>query len=203
MTTLTLPELTTLTLPDLGYAYEALVPVLSAEALETHHDKHHATYVKTANELLAKLADPKEQDESSNLKRSLAFNVSGHVLHSLFWKSMSPDPQAQPGTGLTSAISAAFGSTKRLQSLLSSAVEGLEGSGWAALLYEPASGRLIVSQLHDHQNASVVGAEPLLVIDGWEHAYYLDYRSERKKWASAFWEIADWTHASERFDALT
>lgn len=109
----------------------------------------------------------------------------------------------KPSSALKSAITKSFGSEKTLQDRLTGAGAKLAGSGWGALVWEPIAQQLQVVQLHDHQNDFIVGATPLLVIDGWEHAYYLDYRSDRQTWANKFFEVADWASTSARFEALT
>ncbi len=198
MQTLTIPY----TLPDLPYAYDAMSPVLSEQAMHLHHDKHHGSYVKAANETLEQLDGLAEGDNPSPLLKRLAFNVGGHVLHSLYWTSISPT-STQPTAALTAAISASFGSVEKASALLSGAIENLAGSGWAALVWEPVSDRLIVTQLHDHQGDVIAGSVPILAFDGWEHAYYLDYQADRPKWAAAIVETADWNSASQRFAATS
>ena len=191
----------TYSLPSLPYELDALAPVLSAELMDLHYNKHHNTYVKKANEVTDSLASLPEDADPSALLRALSFNVSGHVLHSLFWKSMSPGATS-PSEALDAEITKSFGSIGALQARMSSAVSKLAGSGWAALVWEPVGERLAVVQLHDHQSDFIVGATPLLAIDGWEHAFYLDYRSDRETWSKKFFEVADWAGASERFTAL-
>jgi superoxide dismutase, Fe-Mn family len=193
---------TTYSLPTLPYELDALAPVLSAELLDLHYNKHHNTYVKKANELVDSLASLPADADPSALLRALSFNVSGHALHSLFWQSMSPG-STKPTEALKAEITRSFGSEEILQARLTAAVAKLSGSGWGALVWEPIAKRLAVVQLHDHQSDFIVGATPLLVIDGWEHAYYLDYHADREAWAKKFLEVADWAGASKRYSALT
>ncbi len=193
---------TTYSLPSLPYELDALAPVLSAELLDLHYNKHHNAYVKKANELVDTLSSLAADADPSALLRALSFNVSGHALHSLFWESMSP-ASTKPSEALKAEITRSFGSEELLQSRLTAAVSKLAGSGWGALVWEPMAKRLAVVQLHDHQSDFIVGSTPLLVIDGWEHAYYLDYRSDREAWAKKFFEVADWASASKRFSALS
>jgi superoxide dismutase, Fe-Mn family len=190
------------TLPDLPYAYDAMSPVLSEQAMHLHHDKHHASYVKGANETLEQLAALDEGENPSPLLKRLAFNVGGHVLHSLYWTSISPT-STKPTPALTAAINASFGSVGTVSALLSGAIANLAGSGWAALVWEPVGGRLVVTQLHDHQGDVIAGSAPILAFDGWEHAYYLDYQADRAKWSTAIVEVANWSTASQRFAAIT
>ena len=189
------------TLPALPYAPDALQPVLSSQILELHHGTHHAGYVKAANELVEKLAELPAADDPSALLRSLSFNVGAHVLHSLFWKSMTPSGSAASAVSapFNAAIERDFGSHATMTGRMTNAVAKLSGSGWATLSWEPIGRRLVVGQLHDHQHDHILGAVPLLVIDGWEHAYYLQYQSKRADWAKAFFDVADWAGASERF----
>lgn len=190
--------MTSYTLPDLPYDYGALAPQMSAELLQLHHDKHHAAYVKGANETLEKLSDA-EAAQLPALERSLAFHLGGHQLHSLFWKSMTPGGGGQPEGDFAAAINESFGSFDRLESRLASLMTGLQGVGWAALVWEPVAARLMTFQVQDHHGTQVAGTIPLLVGDAWEHAYYLDYRNEKDKWAKAFLHLADWQSASTRF----
>jgi superoxide dismutase, Fe-Mn family len=188
------------TLPVLPYALDALAPIVSAELMDLHVNKHHASYVKKANELVEQLVVMPVEDPTP-LLRALSFHISAHVLHSLFWKSMTPAPTA-PSEALSAEINRAFGSAAALRGHLSAAVAKLAGSGWAALVWEPIAGRLVVTQIHDHQHDVIIGATPLLVIDGWEHAYYLDYHSDREGWGRKFFELADWANASSIFESV-
>jgi len=188
------------TLPDLSYDYAALSPHISAEQLELHHSKHHAAYVKKANELVEKLAAAPAA-ELPALTRAFTFHLSGHVLHSLFWESMTPGGSAPEG-GLRDAIDSSFGSLDALTKQLGGAITTMMGSGWAALTWEPVAGRLVVAQLRDHQDNAPAGTAPVLVIDGWEHAYYVDYRNDKEKWVAAVTSVLDWENAGHRFDAI-
>ena len=189
-------------LPDLPYAVDSLQPHLSAKLMTLHHDKHHAAYVKGANEALEALVDAKA-DRVAALERALAFNVSGHVLHSLLWTSMSPDGGGKPEGELAAAIDEAFGSFDRFRERFTAAITTVQGSGWATLTWEPVAQRLLVAQLHDHQSNTMIGATPVLVADAWEHAYYLDYLNDKKAWADAFFQVADWRSAAARFEQRT
>jgi superoxide dismutase, Fe-Mn family len=189
-------------LPDLPYAYDSLEPVYSRELLELHHDKHHATYVKGANDALAKLAEMRKSGDFANvnqLEKDLAFNLSGHVLHSIFWRNMSAVGGGDPEGELAKAIGKAFGSVDAFRAHMTAAATSIQGSGWAALSWEPLSGGLVIEQIYDHQSNVGRGALPLLVLDMWEHAYYLQYQNEKKKWANAFWDIVNWRDVADRF----
>jgi Fe-Mn family superoxide dismutase len=190
------------TLPDLPYDYGALEPHYSAQTLELHHDKHHAAYVKGANGALEKLGEAREKDTFdtiNQLQKNLAFNLSGHVLHSLFWQNMSPDGGDKPESDLAAAIDESFGSFEGFRSQLSEAALNVQGSGWGALTWEPLGQRLIVEQVYDHQSNVGQGAPPLLVLDMWEHAYYLQYKNVKADWVDAFWNIVNWPDVAARF----
>ena len=186
------------TLADLPYDYDALAPVVRARIMELHHGTHHRAYVNNANQLLDRISSIPEADDPSALLRALSFNVSGHVLHNLFWHSMSPQGGGQPGAFTTAELETAYGSVSRAKGLLTASVAKLAGSGWGVLSWEPLAGRLVISQVHDHQHDALVGAVPLLAIDGWEHAYYLQYEANRAAWAAAFWDIVDWAGVEAR-----
>ena len=190
----------TYALPALQYELDALQPVISPRIMELHHGTHHRAYVNAANELLDKLGGLSGEADPSTLTRALAFNVSGHTLHSLFWTCMSPNGGGQPPPGLALAISTSFGSVDAMVARLTAAVERLSGSGWGALVWEPTAERLLVTQIHDHHNDQIAGSIPILVIDGWEHAYYLQYEAGRAKWAAAFWDLVDWKRVASRLE---
>jgi superoxide dismutase, Fe-Mn family len=191
------------TLPDLAYDPGALEPHISGRIMELHHDKHHATYVKGANTALEKLAAARENEEFgtiNQLQKNLAFNLSGHVLHSLFWKNMSPDGGDKPDGEIAAAIDESFGTFEGFRNQLSEASLNVQGSGWGALTWEPVAQRLIVEQVYDHQSNVGQGAPPLLVLDMWEHAYYLQYKNVKADWVDAFWNIVNWSDVTTRFD---
>ncbi len=200
--------MTVYSLPELPYDYDALEPHYSAKQVQLHHDKHHAAYVKGANETLAKLDDLRSQPQTDPLmlralEKALAFNISGHFLHSSFWPEMTRGGGGQPEGELAAAISESFGSAPALRRQLDEAVKGLQGSGWGALIWEPFAGRLMVEQIYDHQSNMTPANMPLLVIDGWEHAYYLQYMNEKAKWLDAFWNLVDWDCISRRFSEVS
>jgi Fe-Mn family superoxide dismutase len=198
-------EIKRYTLPELGYAYDALEPIYSRELLELHYSKHHAAYIDGANRALANLAEIRSNGSYATinqLQKDLAFNLSGHVLHSMFWRNMSPADRAhEPQGTLATAIKEAFGNTDTLREQVSRAAVSIQGSGWAALCYEPLGRRLIVEQIYDHQGNLGNGCVPLLVLDMWEHAYYLQYRNQKAKWVEKFWELVNWTDVSRRFES--
>jgi Fe-Mn family superoxide dismutase len=189
-------------LPPLPYDYNALEPLYGEKTLRFHHDKHHAGYVKGINEALQKLeAARKANDYSSiqSLSGQLTFQGSGHVLHTLFWHSMSPDKPQMPGS-LAEAMSESFGSVQNAQSQFAAATKAVEGSGWGVLAYEPIADKLLILQCEKHQNLTIWNAVPLLVCDIWEHAYYLQYQNNRATWVDNFMRLANWPFAAARLD---
>lgn len=190
-------------LPDLPYDYDALEPHVSAKVMELHHDKHHAGYVKGANSTLEQLMEARSGEADPvtivALERALAFHAGGHLLHSLFWTCMSPEGGGKPEGDLAAAIADSFGSLDGFRREVDGCLAGLQGSGWAVLSWEPVGERLVVQQVADHQGQLIVGANPLLVVDGWEHAYYLDRLNDRAAWVDAFFEVVDWQSTAERF----
>ena len=195
----------TYTLPDLPYDYGALEPHVSGDIMRLHHDKHHAAYVKGANDALEALADARARDDYSRiaaLERSLAFNVSGHVLHSLYWQNLAPRAGGEPTGALATQIARDFGAFARFRGELTSAAMTIMGSGWAALVWDPLGKRLLTTQIHDHQNEITQGGVPILVLDAWEHAYYLQYGPEKKRYFEAIWNVWNWADAGRRFEAV-
>jgi len=196
---------TTYKLPELPYDYSALEPHYSAKVLELHHDKHHAAYVKGANTTLEKLAAARDKgdfDAINQLTKSLAFHLSGHVLHSLLWKNMDPRGGGQPSGELATALKEFFGSFDGFKRQLSEAAMNIQGSGWGALAWEPLGKRLVVEQVYDHQGNIGNGTVPLLVLDMWEHAYYLQFRNEKGDWVKSFWQVVNWPDVAARFASV-
>jgi superoxide dismutase, Fe-Mn family len=196
--------MTLYTLPDLPYSPGALEPHYSGEIVALHHDKHHAAYVKGANDTLELLAAARAAGDFSQinmLSRSYAFHLSGHVLHSIFWTNMSPDGGGRPEGELSAAIDEHFGGFDAMQAQLTAATVNVQGIGWGALAWEPVGGRLVVEQVHDHQGNVGAGSIPLLVIDSWEHAYYLQYKNVKADFVKAFWNIVNWPDVAARFAA--
>jgi Fe-Mn family superoxide dismutase len=194
----------TYTVPELDYDYAALEPHISARILELHHDKHHAAYVSALNTTLDGLAAARDGDDFSalaGLEHALAFNLGGHVLHSLFWKNLSPDGGGEPDGELATAVREDFGDFARLRAQMTAATVGVTGSGWGALCWEPVGERLIVQQVHDHQAGTAPGTVPLLVIDAWEHAYYLQYENRRPDYVDAIWNVVHWADVEQRLKA--
>ena len=189
-------------LPELPYRYDALEPHVSREIMELHHGAHHAAYVKGANETLDKLDDARRNgrfDYIGQLEKSLAFNVAGHVLHSLLWKNLTPNGNGSPDGELKAQLERDFGGFKSFKEQLTAAAAAVQGSGWGALSWEPLGRRLVVEQVYDHQGNTGNSTVPILVVDMWEHAYYLQYRNKKAAWLEAFWQLVNWTDVAERF----
>jgi len=192
----------TYTLPDLPYDYAALEPHYSAQILELHHDKHHAAYVKGLNDTMDQLAEARDKGDYSSivgLEKSHAFNLSGHVLHSLFWTNLSPDGGGKPEGELAAAIDENFGSFDAFKAQLTSATTSVQGSGWGVLAWEPLGKRLYVEQVYDHQGNVGQSGVNLLVFDAWEHAFYLQYLNVKADYVKALWEIVNWDDVADRF----
>ena len=190
------------TLPELPYDLAALEPHYSAEVLELHHDKHHKAYVDGANTTLDKLDQARTSDDYGSinqLQKNLAFHLSGHVLHSMFWENLSPDGGGEPESDLAAAVKEGFGSLEHFKNQMTQAALNVQGSGWGALTWEPLGQRLIIEQIYDHQSNVGQGAPPLLVLDMWEHAYYLQYKNVKADWVDAFWKIVNWPDVAARF----
>ncbi|MDQ1481918.1 MAG: superoxide dismutase, Fe-Mn family [Actinomycetota bacterium] len=192
-------------LPELPYDYAALEPHYSARTLELHHGKHHAAYVKGVNEALEKLGAARASGDLGaivGLEKTLAFNLSGHVLHSLFWLNLSPDGGGNPEGDLGAAIDEFFGSVDAFRNQLSEAAITVQGSGWGALSWEPLGKRLYIEQIYDHQGNTGQSGVPLFVVDAWEHAYYLQYQNRRADYVKAIWNIVNWADVAARFDRV-
>jgi Fe-Mn family superoxide dismutase len=190
-------------LPDLPYGYDALEPMHSEQMLRIHHDRHHAGYVKGLNKTMQRLKSARSSGDLGQiqaLSRDLAFHGSGHMLHTLYWNSMTPGGSRMP-SGLRSAINSSFGSVDAFKAHFQAATKAVEASGWGILACEPLSGQLIVLQAEKHQNLTVWGVVPLMVCDVWEHAYYLQYENRRGQFVDAFWELANWPFAARRLEA--
>ncbi|GAA5082661.1 Fe-Mn family superoxide dismutase [Thermocatellispora tengchongensis] len=194
------------TLPDMPYDYSALEPAITGEILELHHAKHHAAYVKGANDTLDRLAEARDKGEYAGLvglEKTFAFNLSGHVLHSIFWRNLSPDGGDRPDGELGAAIEEHFGSFEAFQRQLTTATTTVQGSGWGVLAWEPLGRRLVVEQVYDHHGNVGAATTPLLVFDAWEHAYYLQYRNVRPDYVDRLWSLVDWADVAARFAAAS
>ncbi|MCT2047710.1 superoxide dismutase [Corynebacterium sanguinis] len=192
-------------LPDLPYSYDALEPHISAEIMELHHSKHHANYVKGANAALEALEAERggeaNPDTLRALTKNLAFNLGGHTNHSIFWKNMAPNAGGAPTGEVAEAINRDFGSFENFQAHFEGIANGLQGSGWAVLGYDHIAGRLIIQQMTDQQGNISVDFTPLLMLDMWEHAFYLQYKNVKADYVKAFWNVVNWADVNERYAA--
>jgi Fe-Mn family superoxide dismutase len=194
----------TYVLPDLDYDFGALEPHISARIMELHHGQHHKGYVAKANEILEHLEEARAKGHFESigaLEGALAFHVSGHVLHSIFWKNLTPDGGGVPNGDLALRLARDFGSFASFKSQLTETAATLMGAGWAALVFEPLSKRLVICQIHDHQANATPGAVPLMVIDAWEHAYYLQYENRKGEFFKAVWNLWNWEDIHSRLVA--
>ena len=194
----------TYTLPDLDYDYGALDPSISGQIMELHHSKHHAAYVAGANQALEQLAEARETGNFGNLpklEKDLAFHLGGHTNHSIFWKNLGPDTKERPEGELKAAIDESFGDYDKFVAHFNAAALGIQGSGWALLAWDVVGSRLVINQLYDQQGNVPVLTTPLLMLDMWEHAFYLDYKNVKGDYVKAFWNIVNWDDVESRFQA--
>jgi Fe-Mn family superoxide dismutase len=190
-------------LPELGYDYGALAPSISGAIMELHHSKHHQAYVTGANTALAQLAEARDKGDLTyvnKFEKDLAFNLGGHVNHSIFWTNMSPDGGDKPTGELAAAIDDNFGSFDQFTAHFTAAALGVQGSGWAVLTWDSIGQKLLIQQLFDQQGNHALGSVPIFMLDVWEHAYYLDYKNVRADYVKAFWNIANWANVQQRFE---
>lgn len=191
-------------LPELPYDYAALEPHISGKIMQLHHDKHHNAYVTGANAALEALTEARGSDNLAavnKLEKDLAFNLGGHVNHTIFWNNLSPEGGERPEGELASAIDEYFGSFEKFQAHFTATALGVQGSGWAVLAWDALGQRPNIVQLFDQQGNLPAGTVPLLMLDVWEHAYYLDYLNVRADYVKAFWNIANWQDVAQRFEA--
>ncbi|MFZ1410993.1 MAG: superoxide dismutase [Micropruina sp.] len=190
------------TLPDLDYDYGALAPHIAPEIMELHHSKHHAAYVAGANMALEKLAEARATGNFATLnklEKDLAFHLGGHINHSVFWKNMSPDGGGEPDGELAAAIDEFFGSYEGFQKHFSENANAIQGSGWSMLVWDTLGQRLNINQLFDQQGNLPVGQLPVLQLDMWEHAFYLQYKNVKGDYVKAWWNVVNWADVTERF----
>ncbi len=193
-------------LPKLPYGYKDLQPYISEEQLTLHHDKHHQAYVTGANAVLEKLDKARKENADLDMKaalKELSFNIGGHLLHSLFWANLAPAGKGgKPGGVLGPALTKEFGSIERFQKEFTQAAVSAEGSGWAALTFCMQTNRPIIMQIEKHNVNVYPMFTILMVLDVWEHAYYLDYKNLRAKFVEAFWNIVNWDEVNKRLETL-
>lgn len=191
-------------LPPLPYEVSDLEPLLDAETVVLHHDKHHAAYVAGANAAAEELRKINNGSLSPELApaatQRLAFNLGGHILHSLYWHNMAPVPTGLPSGDLAAAINLSFGSFDAFCRLFATVAESVQGSGWAVMGVDPVSHKLIICGICRHQDALVPGFMPLLACDVWEHAYYLTWRNRRRGYVDSFIRHINWACVDRMFE---
>jgi len=191
-------------LPELPYDYAALEPHISARIMELHHSKHHAAYVAGANAALEQMEEARANNSFgtiNKLEKDLAFHLGGHINHSIFWTNLAPDAADHPSGELAAAIEEFFGSFDAFKAHFSAASLGIQGSGWGILSWDPVGARLIIQQLFDQQANTAQATIPILQLDMWEHAFYLDYQNVKADYVTAFWNIVNWDNVAQRFAA--
>ncbi len=192
-----------LVLAPLPYDYNALEPVISAKIMQLHHDKHHLAYVNGANAALDKLDAYQKGGPEINVRetmRDLSFNYNGHKMHELFWNNMRSVVEGnKPSEKVLTMLTADFGSWEAFMKEFSSAAVGVEGSGWAVLVSTEEG--LAIHQFEKHNLAGLVASKPVLAIDVWEHAYYLDYLNDRKSYVEKWWNVVNWDDVEKRLSA--
>ena len=190
-------------LPDLPYDYSALEPHIDAKTMEIHHSKHHQTYVDKANAALESLEKARANEDASmvaHFVREHAFNLGGHLNHSIFWRNMSPDGGGEPTGAIADQINEDFGGFDQFKAQFTANAAAVQGSGWGWLSYDPGSKGLIITQVEKQHDFSPPGIFPLLGIDVWEHAYYLKYQNARPKYIEAWWNVVNWDDVTKRLE---
>ena len=194
--------------PGLPYDYAALEPHIDETTMRVHHDKHHQAYVTGANANLEKLEKARQEGAELDMKallKELSFNIGGHVLHTLFWPTMAPGGKGGGGTptgALAERIDREWGSFDRFKAEFTKTAASTEGSGWAALAYDAMTDRLAIMQVEKHNNNVYPSFPLLMVLDVWEHAYYVDYKNNRAGFIDAFWNVVNWDVVSKRLENL-
>lgn len=190
------------TLPALPYDYNALEPYYDEATVKIHHDMHHKAYVDGLNNAEAKLEEARRNNDFSLIKhweREYAFNGAGHILHTLFWENMIPNGGGNPSGKIAEQMNKDFLNFDTFKKQFSAAAVAVEGSGWAVLAWNPMFQKLVILQVEKHQNLTQWGVIPLLILDVWEHAYYLKYQNKRAAFVDAWWNIVNWNIAENRF----
>ncbi|WP_088043819.1 superoxide dismutase [Bacillus sp. EAC] len=190
-------------LPPLPYPYNALEPYISKEIMMLHHDKHHKSYVDGLNKAETELEKARKNSNYDLLKhweREAAFHGSGHYLHTIFWNNLSKSGGGQPQGALLKQIEDDFGSYEAFKQHFTQAAKKVEGVGWAILVWVPRANRLEILQTEKHQLFTQWDTIPLLVLDVWEHAYYLQYKFDKDAYIENFWNIINWADVKYRYD---
>lgn len=188
-------------MPKLPYKLDSLQPYISGEQLALHYQKHHQAYVDGANAILKKLDEARKKNIDINVKaiaKELSFQIGGHILHSLFWNNLAPKGISRPAGKILKVIEKEFGSFERFKEEFTKVALTTEGSGWAVLAYCRKTQRPLIMQIEKHNVNIIPSFNILLVLDVWEHAYYLDYKNSRAQYIEAFWNIINWKEVDRR-----
>ncbi|KAF9888018.1 hypothetical protein FE257_009408 [Aspergillus nanangensis] len=192
------------TLPDLSYDYGALEPSISGKIMELHHKNHHQTYVNSYNAAIEQVQEAQAKEDIAaqiSLKPLINFHGGGHINHTLFWENLAPKSAGggePPSGALASAIDGSFGSLNEFQSKMNAALAGIQGSGWAWLVQDKQTGAIGI-KTYANQDPVVGQFKPLLGIDAWEHAYYLQYQNRKAEYFGAIWDVINWKTVEKRF----
>ena len=191
-------------LPKLPYDYTALAPYMSEEQLKLHHDKHHQAYVNGANAIFEKLDKARKESTDLDMKatlKELSFHIGGHILHSTFWDCMAPAGKGggKPSGAIADVINKEFGSFDRFKKEFTQAATSVEGSGWAVLAKHACIDRPLIMQVEKHNVNVYPSLRLLMVLDVWEHAYYVDYKNDRAKFVEAFWNVVNWDYVNKMY----
>lgn len=203
------PAMTQYELPKLPYAYDALEPHIDARTMEIHHTKHHQTYTTKLNDALGKcISDVQNKDildilsdlnqVPQELRSAINFNGGGYDNHKLFWNNMKPNGGGEPGGAVADAINASFGSFADFKEKFSSTTAVIQGSGWGWLVYNPSSSKVEYVAMSNQDSPRTKGLVPLLGLDVWEHAYYLNYQNKRPDYIAAWWNVVNWEEVDNR-----
>lgn len=195
----------TYVLPQLPYSYDSLEPYYDEQTVRLHHDIHHKGYVDGLNNAETKIAEAREKGDFALIKhwvRELAFHGSGHILHTMFWENMKPSGGGPASGPIADAINKEFGDFDKFKKQFSAAAAAVEGSGWAILCWNPYFSKLEILQAEKHQDLTQWGVVPLLLVDVWEHAYYLKYQNKRAAFIDAWWNLVNWDDVNRRWDKI-
>ncbi len=191
-------------LKPLPYNLDALEPYISKDIMDVHYNGHHKGYVNSANNLIDRFNKVINQDEKSydlqGIIRGLIFNINGHKLHSFFWENMAPASKSggKPGGKLADLIEKQYGSFERFKQIFTEAATSLPGSGWTALAYDKETGNLNIMTFENHFNNQIIELPVILLVDEFEHAYYLQYKNKRNDYLSAWWNVVNWSDAENK-----
>ncbi|HSG73580.1 MAG TPA: superoxide dismutase [Nitrosopumilaceae archaeon] len=197
-------------LPKMPYAYDALEPHIDARTMEIHHTKHHQAYTTKLNDALGKCSSDIQNKDivdilsdlsqvPPELKSAINFNGGGYDNHKLFWNNMKPNGGGEPGGAVADAINASFGSFADFKEKFSSTTAVIQGSGWGWLVYNPSSSKVEYVAMSNQDSPRTKGLVPLLGLDVWEHAYYLNYQNKRPDYVAAWWNVVNWEEVDNRF----